>query len=68
MRQDLAKKKHDMRGALSSLYGVVEALKIEGFEFDSEDGRELLAQAEEAHRLLVSEIESCFQLISEGKS
>lgn len=62
--QKMSKKKHDLLGALSSLYGVVEAIKAGGFDFDSEDGRELLAQADQAYPYLKKEIDSLVTQIS----
>ena len=58
--QDLSKKKHDMKGAVSSLYGLVEAIQMGDFDFSSTDGKDLIAQAEAAQTLLLKEIEFLF--------
>ena len=62
-KEDLSRKHHDMKSALSSLFGVVEVVKAGDLDFDSDDGRELLEQAEAGYQLLAREIEHCFEII-----
>lgn len=68
MNAKTAKLRHDLMGALRNLFSVVELAQIRTFDFNSEEGKKLAAQAIEARMLLEKEIERYVELIDRSES
>jgi hypothetical protein len=68
MSTKAARLRHDLIGAVRNLFSVVELAQIGTFDFQSEEGKKVAAQANDARMLLEKEIERYVELFDKAES
>jgi hypothetical protein len=68
MSTKAARLHHDLIGAVRNLFSVVELAQIGTFDFQSEEGKKVAAQANDTRMLLEKEIERYVELVDKTEA